>query len=227
MALSNIPFSSENNGSITVTTTERLLLFLIIVALPLSLSYFAEPDLFIYVAIIFPALYIVIHIGILFQDRKGAAIDLVWQEVAEHFQFRFTSQSHSERSIQGELEGSGFRIATRYERGGDQGGFDITTYSIQPKNIDNILTTGRRDLDHHAVNKKLNSESIKEALGRAKKTAGCTLRYGDDWIVWSELYIPKIEEILITRKDQMLDITNLLLEQDGASCIAVPLPNRI
>lgn len=171
MALSDNPFSRESNWSISANTTDRFLLVLIIVVLPLALSYFAEPDLFIYVAIIFPIIYLVIHIGIWFQDRKGEAIHLVWQDVADHYQFRFTSQSHSERAIQGELEGSTFRIETRYERGGggEQGGFDITTYNIQPKNIDNILTAGRRDLDHHAVHEKLNSESIKEALGRVKK----------------------------------------------------------
>ncbi len=170
----------------------------------------------VFVAILF---FVVMPIGIWFQNRKGEAIHFGWQAVADRFQLRFTSKSSSERTIQGELEGSSFRIATSYERGGggDGGGFDVTTYSIQPKNIDNILTAGRRDLDHHAVNKKLNSESIKEVLSRVQKTAGCTLQYVDGQVVWSELYIAKTEELLTQRIEQMLDITKLLLQQDSAS----------
>lgn len=217
MALSENPLTREEHWSITVTTAGRFILFFMIVAFPLALSYFKEPDKFIYLAILCPILYFVIHIGIGFEERKAAAICLVWQDVADHYQFRFTLQSNSERAIQGELEGSAFRIETRYVSAGEHGGFNLTTYNIQPKNIEDILTAGRRDLDHHAVNEKLNNESIKKALGRVKNTVGCTLRYVDGWIVWSELYIPKTEKHLIQRMDQMFDITNLLLQQDGAS----------
>ena len=170
----------------------------------------------VFVAII---LFVVMPIGIWFQNRKGDAIHLGWQEVADRFQLRFNSESSTERTMQGELNGSNIRIETSYERGGggDGSGFDVTTYSIQPKNIDNILTAGRRDLDHHAVNKKLNSESIKEVLSRVKQTAGSTLGYVDGWVVWSELYIAKTEELLTQRIEQMLDITELLLDQDSAS----------
>ena len=164
-------------------------------------------------------LFVVMPIGIWFHNRKGDTIHLGWQEVADRFQLRFNSESSTERTIQGELDGASFRIETSYERGGggDGSGFDITTYSIQPKNIENILAAGRRDLDHHAINKKLNSESIKEVLSRVKKTAGSTLRYVDGWVVWSELYIANTDEHLTQRIEQMIDITKLLLDQDSAS----------
>lgn len=171
------------------------------------------------IAIVAFIFLVIMPIGIWFQNRKGETIDLGWQEVADRFKFRFTSESSSERAIQGEFEGSSFHVETSYERGGggDGSGFDITTYSIQPKNIDKILTAGRRDIDHHAVHKQVNSESIKEVLGRVKKTAGCTLQYIDGRVVWSELYVATTQKHVTQRIEQMLDITKLLLKQGGPS----------
>jgi len=202
-----------------VTISEHVILFVLFIVFPPALTYFAQPDLFLACLILFPAIYVVMHIGMYFQARKGEEIDAKWKEVADRFQLRFNSESSSERTIHGELDGSHFRIQTSYERGGggDGSGFDVTTYRIQPRNIDNILTAGSRDIDHYAVNKRLDNESIREVLGRVKNTAGCTLQYVDGWVVWSELYIARTEQLLTPRVEQMFAITELLLDQGSAS----------
>ena len=180
-----------------MTISEHVILFVLFIVFPPALTYFAQPDLFLACLILFPAIYVVMHIGMYFQARKGEEIDAKWKGVADRFQLRFNSESSSERTIHGELDGSHFRIQTR--------------------NIDNILTAGSRDIDHYAVNKRLDNESIREVLGRVKETAGCTLQYLDGWVVWSELYIAKTEQLLTPRVEQMFAITELLLDQGSAS----------
>ena len=202
-----------------MTISEHVILVVLFLVFPPVLTYFSQPDLFLTCLILFPAIYVVMHIGIHFQERKGEEIDVKWKEVADRFQLRFDSESSSERTIWGELDGSHFRIQTSYERGGggDGSGFNVTAYSIQPKNIDNILTAGSRDIDHYAVNKRLNNESMKKVLGRVKQTAGCTLEYVDGRVVWSELYIAINQKQVTQRIEQMLDINKLLLDQGSAS----------
>ncbi len=102
----------------------------------------------------------------------------------------------------------------------DSGGDHFMIYRIKPRNIDTILLGGRRDLDRHAVNQKLNSESIKEILGRDQKTAGCTLGHVDGWIEWKQTFFHwsfsltffGSQELLVQRIQQMLDITSLFLK---------------
>ena len=202
-----------------MTISEHVILVVLFLVFPPVLTYFSQPDLFLTCLILFPAIYVVMHIGIHFQERKGEEIDVKWKEVADRFQLRFDSESSSERTIWGELDGSHFRIQTSYERGGggDGSGFNVTAYRIHPKHIDNILTAGSRDIDHYAVNKRLNNESMKKVLGRVKQTAGCTLEYVDGRVVWSELYIAINQKQVTQRIEQMLDINKLLLDQGSAS----------
>ncbi len=82
-----------------MTISEHVILFVLFLVFPPVLTYFAQPDLFLTCLILFPAIYVVMHIGIHFQERKGEEIDVKWKEVADRFQLRFDSESSSERTI--------------------------------------------------------------------------------------------------------------------------------
>ena len=79
-----------------MTISEHVILFVLFLVFPPVLTYFAQPDLFLTCLILFPAIYVVMHIGIHFQERKGEEIDVKWKEVADRFQLRFDSESSSD-----------------------------------------------------------------------------------------------------------------------------------
>ena len=131
-----------------------------------------------------------------------------WRDSAKRFGFRFgLPHEQNEYLIEGEQDGSQFRIDTYHESGGEGGGITYTRYAIQPSNIQDVLYRGRRDLDHYAVSKVLNAENVKAILSEDKKTRACLLRYKDGWIVWQTYDVIRKEEILTSRMEQMLRIT--------------------